>query len=293
MLLSNNYKMNKNYDINDIAVFINDRKSQIFKSLKIKYIDLDVLLKILNNLNKRKFNYFYNCINKEKEVEKRIINFNKIVLQIQEKLKREKHMEFKINYQKMIENLDKEVNELIENKFFINSYCRYQFIKLHNINIKLLKLGKCIKSNLKFMKTNEILINKIYTNISIIENYIEKIKCLHKNNVINKDLKNELTLTVARKEIEHYRYQLGYHMNRNEYWNFIHKSLCQQRQIENENFKEHIKNDPFYEEAKLRFEKLKNTLNNNNNKVTKEEIKEEYISEDSEYEYYYESSDDE
>jgi hypothetical protein len=291
MNTNNNYKMNQNYINNHLEAFINANKSEIFKSLKIKYIDLEVLLKILNNLSKNEFKHFYFCINNDKEVDKRFFDINKIVIRIQEKLKRGKK-ELKIDYQKLIEDLDKEIIELVKNKFFVNNYCRYEFIKLHNINIKLDKLTKFIKSNLKFMETNQFLINKIYTNLSIIESNVYKIKCLYKNNIINKNLKNELTLTVARKEVEHYRYQLGYHMDRNEYWNIIHENLRKERQFEEIKFKEHIKDDPYYEEAKSRFEKLKNTLNNNI-KVIKEEVKEEYISEDSEYEYYEESSDDE
>lgn len=290
MLNTNKYKMNKIYNKNDIAVYVNYNKLKILKLLKIKYIDLEILLKILVSLSTNKFNYFCNCVNYENEVEKSGIDINKIVLQIQEKLKRETKKEFKINYKKLIEDLDKETIELIKNKFFVNSYCRYEFIKLHDINYKLNILDKFLKKKLHITKASKILINKIYTNIGIIYSYIDKIKFQYKNNFIDKNIKNEITLAVARKEVEQFRHQTGYYMDKNEYWNIVYENLREQRQFEEKKFKEHIKDDPYYEEAKSRFEKLKNTMNNN-----KKEIKEEeYIySEDSEYEYYEESSDDE
>lgn len=268
-----------------IINFFSTYKDLIKRKLNIKYIDDKLLLNLLINFktkNRKGFDEFHNCLvnNLDYPIGKLDNYFKYKILRIQKKLfiNTTKKLKEK-DYDSEITKTELEIKQLIDSK----DNERIVLYRLIQIKDRLCDFMKITVYNHKF--------NNIVKNISLINKKLVSISKNYKKYKINIDLKNEITLAVARRESNLIKQKYGLDLTANEYCSAVKENELLE-QMEWQKIKDEC---PIYKEAKEDFERIisnmdheisdKEEVKPNDSKINTNSKIEEYVSSDDEYIY--------
>lgn len=263
-----------------IINFFSINKDLIKRKINIKYINDELLLNLLINFkikNRKEFNKFHNCLvnNLHYPVGKLNEYFKYKIISIQNKLfiNTKKNQLKDKDYDSDISKIELEIYQLSNSE----DNERLVLYRLIQIKDKLCDFLKIIIYDHKF--------KNIVKNISIINKKIKSISKNYKKYKINQNLKNDITLAVARKQADFIRKDYGLDLSANDYCNAVRENEL----LEQIKWQKIKKECSIYKEAKEDFEKIISNMsyepsNKEGNKNDDKKV-EEYISSDDEYIY--------